>query len=92
VAGEGELRAYLARIAAGLGDAVAELQDFLRGIQPAILSERGLGPALRALARRSAVPVDLDVTAAARCPSRSRSRRITSRLRRFEHELAQGAG
>jgi signal transduction histidine kinase len=67
-AGEGELRAYLARIAAGLGDAVAELQDFSRGIHPAILSERGLGPALRALARRSAVPVDLDVTAAARCP------------------------
>jgi signal transduction histidine kinase len=33
-----------------------------------ILSERGLGPALRALARRSAVPVDLDLTADARHP------------------------
>jgi signal transduction histidine kinase len=33
-----------------------------------ILSERGLGPALRTLARRSAVPVDLDVTTNARYP------------------------
>jgi len=46
---------------------VTELQDFSRGIHPAILSERGLGPALRVLARRCAVPVDLDVTTDARC-------------------------
>jgi signal transduction histidine kinase len=63
-----ELRAGLARIAAGLADAVAELQELSRGIHPSILSERGLGPALRTLARRSAVPVELDVTANARCP------------------------
>jgi signal transduction histidine kinase len=63
-----ELRAYLSRIAAGLNDAVAELQEFSRGIHPAILSVRGLGPALRSLARRSAVPVDLDVTIDARYP------------------------
>jgi signal transduction histidine kinase len=63
-----DLRAYLSRIAAGLADAVAELQEFSRGIHPAILSERGLGPALRALARRSAVPVDLDVRTDVRCP------------------------
>jgi signal transduction histidine kinase len=67
-AGRDDLRAYLARIAAGLADAVAELQELSRGIHPAILSERGLGPALRTLARRSAVPVDLDVTVDARCP------------------------
>jgi signal transduction histidine kinase len=66
-AGRGELRAYLSRIAAGLADAVAELQEFSRGIHPAILSEGGLGPALRTLARRSAIPVDLDVTTTARC-------------------------
>ena len=64
----GDLRAELSGIAAGLADAVAELQEFSRGIHPAILSERGLGPALRTLARRSAVPVDLDVTADARFP------------------------
>jgi signal transduction histidine kinase len=63
-----DLRAYLSRIAAGLADAAAELQEFSRGIHPAILSERGLGPAVRTLARRSAVPVDLDITLDARCP------------------------
>jgi len=50
-AGRGDPRAYLARIAAGLADAVAELQELSRGIHPAALSEHGLGPALRTLAR-----------------------------------------
>jgi signal transduction histidine kinase len=67
-AGKGDLRADLARLAAGLADTVAELQEVSRGIHPAILSERGLGPALRALARSSAVPVELEVSADARCP------------------------
>ena len=67
-ADRGDLRVELSRIAAGLAAAVAELQDFSRGIHPAVLSTRGLGPALRTLARRSAVPVDLDVTTNARCP------------------------
>jgi len=66
--GRGDLRAEFSRLAAGLTDAVAELQEFSRGIHPAALSERGLGPALRTLARRSAVLVDLDVTANARFP------------------------
>jgi signal transduction histidine kinase len=67
-AGRGDPRAELSRLAAGLDDAATELQELTRGIHPAALSERGLGPALRALARRSAVPVDLDVTTSARCP------------------------
>jgi signal transduction histidine kinase len=67
-AGRGDLRAELSRIAAGLSDAVAELQELSRGIHPAVLSERGLGPALRTLARRSAVLVDLDVMTGARFP------------------------
>jgi signal transduction histidine kinase len=67
-ADRGDLRGELSRIAAGLSEAVAELQEFSRGIHPAILSERGLGPALRTLARRSSVPVDLDVTLDARFP------------------------
>jgi signal transduction histidine kinase len=62
------LRAELSRIAAGLADAVAELQELSRGIHPAVLSEHGLGPALRTLTRRSGVPVELDVTTDARCP------------------------
>jgi signal transduction histidine kinase len=67
-AGRGDLRGELSRIGAGLADAVTELQELSRGIHPAILSERGLGPALRTLARRSAVPVDLDVSTSVRCP------------------------
>jgi signal transduction histidine kinase len=67
-AGRDDLRAELSRIRAGLADAVAELQEFSRGIHPATLSEGGLGPALRSLARRSAVPVDLAVTRNARYP------------------------
>jgi signal transduction histidine kinase len=43
--------------------AVEDLQEISRGIHPAILSKGGLGPALQALAHRSAIPVDLDITA-----------------------------
>ena len=39
-----------------------------RGIHPAILSEGGLGPALKTLARRSAIPVELDVRTVRRLP------------------------
>jgi signal transduction histidine kinase len=67
-ADRGDLRAELSRIAAGLADAVSERQEFSRGIHPAILSEAGLGPALRTLARRSAALVDLDVATTARYP------------------------
>ena len=63
-----ELRAQLARIADGLTGALEELRELSRGIHPAILSEGGLGPALKALARRSAVPVELQVNAPARLP------------------------
>jgi PAS domain S-box-containing protein len=56
-----ELRGELSRTATGLADAVEDLQEISRGIHPAILAEGGLGKALRGLARRSAVPVELDV-------------------------------
>jgi PAS domain S-box-containing protein len=64
----GDLRAELSPIATGLADAVADLQELSRGIHPAILSQGGLGPALRTLARRSTIPVELDVTTDARFP------------------------
>ena len=51
----------LALLADGLGTALDELREVAHGIHPAILSEAGLGPALKALARRSAVPVELDL-------------------------------
>jgi PAS domain S-box-containing protein len=40
-------------------DALAELRELARGIHPATLTERGLKPALEALAARSPVPVAL---------------------------------
>jgi signal transduction histidine kinase len=58
---DAELGKQLEQVAGGLGESLTELQELSRGIHPAILSEGGLGPALRALARRSAVPVELDL-------------------------------
>jgi signal transduction histidine kinase len=63
-----ELKAQLAGIADGLNDALDELREVSRGIHPAILSEGGLGPALKALARRSVVPVRLEVDIQPRLP------------------------
>ena len=63
-----DLRAELSQIATGLGDAIADLQELSRGIHPAILSQGGLGPALRTLARRSALPVEFDLTTEGRFP------------------------
>ncbi|HET6193597.1 MAG TPA: sensor histidine kinase, partial [Trebonia sp.] len=57
----GEIQGELSLLADGLGTAMDELREISHGIHPAILSEAGLGPALEALARRSAVPVELDL-------------------------------
>jgi GAF domain-containing protein len=58
-----DLRAQLAGVATGLVAAVEDLQEISRGIHPAILSKGGLAPALRTLAHRSAIPVDLELAA-----------------------------
>jgi signal transduction histidine kinase len=60
----------LSRVAKGLAGVGEELREISRGIHPAILSERGLEPALKALARRAAVPVELDVQPNRRLPER----------------------
>jgi signal transduction histidine kinase len=57
-----DLRAQLSGVATELVAAVEDLQEIARGIHPAILTQGGLGPALRALARRSVIPVELDIT------------------------------
>jgi signal transduction histidine kinase len=63
-----DLRSELSQIATGLSGAVEDLRELSRGIHPAILSEGGLGPALKVLARRSTIPVVLDVTVQGRLP------------------------
>jgi PAS domain S-box-containing protein len=62
------LRSELSNIAEGLADAVADLQELSRGIHPAILSKGGLGPALKMLAQRSTIPIELDVRTDERLP------------------------
>jgi signal transduction histidine kinase/ketosteroid isomerase-like protein len=54
-----DLRRQLSRVAQGLIDVLDDLRELSRGLHPAILSEAGLDPALRALARRSSVPMRL---------------------------------
>jgi PAS domain S-box-containing protein len=56
------LVAQLAHVRQGLTGALDDLRELSRGIHPAVLSEGGLIPALKALARRSAVPVELHLS------------------------------
>jgi signal transduction histidine kinase len=51
----------ISHVVTGLAGIAEELREISRGIHPAILSKGGLGPALKMLARRSAVPVDVVV-------------------------------
>ena len=63
-----EVRAALGRIVEDLGHLLDELRETARGIHPAMLAEGGVQLALRTLARRSPVPVELDVATDARFP------------------------
>jgi signal transduction histidine kinase len=63
-----ELEAEIGRVADELGGVVEDLREIARGIHPAILSEGGLGPALRTLARRAAIAVELEVAVIGRLP------------------------
>jgi signal transduction histidine kinase len=65
-----DLRAQLSEVGDGLTGVLDDLRELSRGIHPAILSEGGLGPALKALARRSVVPVELDVSVQQRLAER----------------------
>lgn len=65
-----ELRRQLSHTAEGLTLVLEDLRELSRGIHPAILSKGGLEPALKMLARRSAVPVDLRVRVGGRLPER----------------------
>jgi PAS domain S-box-containing protein len=62
------LRSDVEEIAAGLEDVLDDLRETARGLHPVILSRGGLKPALKALGRRSPVPVELDVRMQARLP------------------------
>jgi len=63
-----ELQRQISVVVDGLGSVAAELRELSRGMHPAILSKGGLGPAIKALARRSPIPVALDLNVTARMP------------------------
>lgn len=66
--GEKALGKELAHVADGLTEVLEDLREISQGIHPAILSQGGIGPAMKALARRSAIPVNLDVRIDKRLP------------------------
>jgi len=63
VADQPEVAGLLRRAREDAGAAISELRDLARGIAPPILADRGLGAAIEALGRRSAIPVTVDVDA-----------------------------
>ena len=66
----GDLRGELAEVSDGLAGVMDDMREMARGIHPAVLSEGGLAPALKMLARRSAVQVEINVQTDARLPER----------------------
>jgi signal transduction histidine kinase len=52
----------LERLERDLGSVIEEVREISRGLHPALLARRGLRPPLQALARRSPIPVELNVS------------------------------
>jgi signal transduction histidine kinase len=58
---DSELVPMIEELSDKLAVALAELRELARGIHPAILTDRGLGPAVQGLADRVPLPVEVDV-------------------------------
>ncbi len=65
---QSELRAALSETVRELNEATDEVREIAQGIHPAILTQGGLAPALRTLALRSSVPVEVVVEREERLP------------------------
>jgi signal transduction histidine kinase len=65
---DGEVAELVAEALANAERGMDEVREIARGIHPRILSSGGLGPALETLARRSPLPVTVDVQPGARLP------------------------
>jgi signal transduction histidine kinase len=68
LSGLSDVRAEIGDVATGLMEVIDDLREIARGVHPAVLTRAGLRPALRALGRRCAVPVELDVRIDGRLP------------------------
>jgi signal transduction histidine kinase len=66
--GTGQHVQQLDAITTGLEDVLDELREIAHGLHPAVLADGGLRPALKTLARRSPIPVNLDVQVDRRLP------------------------
>jgi signal transduction histidine kinase len=58
-----EVRGRLSHTTQGLDEALEDLRGIARGLHPALLSRRGLEPAIKGLARCSPIPVELNMRA-----------------------------
>jgi signal transduction histidine kinase len=67
-AGTGGVAEQLDRVAAGMDGVLEDLREIARGLHPAVLADGGLRPALKTLARRSSIPVDVDIQVDRRLP------------------------
>ena len=76
-----ELETEIGKVADELTGVVEDLREIARGIHPAILSEGGLGSALRTLARRAAIAVELDLAAIGAAAGAGRGGGVLRRLR-----------
>ncbi len=65
---DGELATILESAVGDLLAGIEELRELARGLHPAVLTERGLEPALASLASRVPLPVDLYATLEERLP------------------------
>jgi signal transduction histidine kinase len=65
-----EVHQELASVGTELDGVLDDLRELSRGVHPAILSQGGLGPALRTLARRCSVPVQLQLGMEGKLPER----------------------
>lgn len=63
-----DLKTAISEAVSSLTDVFHDLQQITRGIHPAVLSTGGLRAGFKTLARRSPVPVDLDVAIERRLP------------------------
>jgi len=63
-----EVQAGLDEVARDLEGVLEEIRVFSQGLHPALLARSGLGPSLRALGRRSPIPVKLHVAGGPRLP------------------------
>ena len=63
-----QLRELVERASTQADRAMADLRDLARGLYPPVLTDQGLEPALRTLAREAVVPVELEADLPGRLP------------------------